>query len=171
MSELTILGIAITLLLMVVAVYRFVERVFLRDEPPHVVGSDEKLDQIDALAARRALLIREIKDIEFDYELGKIDETDYRRLRRRYQRRWLNVDRALEEAAGLNDTYLAAVEAQLEARLSAVDAQEARTPRRDRQVCPSCAAANPLGIAHCLECDASLPDAIERGVPTPAPAT
>lgn len=161
MTAITILGLALAILLMIAVLYRMVDRVFLRDEPIELDLTQDELARIDALAERRALLVRELKDIEFDHETGKIDAQDYARLTRKYQRQWLEVDRELESLAGLDTALLDSVDAELERRLAGsepTEAAPARAQRRDRRICTACGAASPREASRCFDCEAPLGD-------------
>ena len=157
MNAITILGVAVAIILMLFAIYRLIDRVFLSEERPALVGAQEALARIDALSARRALLLRELKDIEFDHETGKIDDADFRRLRKRYRSEWLKVDRELEALTGDQARYLAHVDDELDRRLESRSVGEQdRRRRRDRVICRQCGAANPTHLTECAECEQAL---------------
>jgi len=166
MTAFTILLVAAALVLALYIAYRLVDRVFIREEQPVLAGAEEHLARLDTLAERRARIQRELKDIELDHDMGKLDDDDFRRLQRRYQRRWLEVDRELESIAGLDDETLANVDEELERRLAARSIGRRRTVRRDRRVCPDCAEANPIDAATCRGCGHAL-DGERESRPSP----
>jgi len=81
----TFLLLAATIVFMIFTLYQVVDRVLLSDEEPEFAGAEVSLREIDDLSQRRTLLLRELKDIEFDYETGKIDKDDRDQLNKRYR--------------------------------------------------------------------------------------
>ncbi len=99
------------------------------------------------LLDRKASLLAAIKDIEFDYRLGKMSEEDYAELVEQYKRQ-------AEEALGrLDDRDEAEVLiAKARQRIQGEKGSEAEGER----ACPSCATANPLEARFCMSCGAEL---------------
>ena len=153
---LTILVVAIALIVTLYAGYLVIDRVLLAQEQPDLLLEDATVTQVDSLARQRALLMRELKDIELDRETSKIDDDDYQLMTRRYRNEWLRIDKKLDAVAGVTNRYLDEVERELEERLARELLGEERRPRTDRVVCGECAAANSPTARACLECGASL---------------
>ena len=139
----TFLLLAATIVFMIFTLYQVVDRVLLSDEEPEFAGAEVSLREIDDLSQRRTLLLRELKDIEFDYETGKIDKDDRDQLNKRYRGEWLKIDKALDQVSGVNEDYLARVDQELERRLSSESFGDERTAREDRWICATCGGATP----------------------------
>ncbi len=153
---LTILGVAIALIVTLYTGYLVIDRVLLAQEQPDLLLEDDTVTQLDHLAQQRAMLMRELKDIELDRETSKIDDDLYQRLTRRYRNEWLRIDKKLDAVAGVTERYLDEVERELEERLQRELLSEERRPRTDRVVCSACAAANAPSARTCDECGAPL---------------
>jgi hypothetical protein len=107
---------------------------------------DRELEQIETLSARKGAILQTLKDIEFDYETGKISEDNYDRLRRRHERKALKVMRRLDELREGDDDLLDEIDGEVAERLEqlrdqqAADAPDTATnaePRRTLE-CPAC---------------------------------
>ena len=102
------------------------------------------------LKRRRLVVYENIKDLEFEFQAGKIASEDYQALRENY----------MAEAAGL---MVASQEAEQVSAQDALIEREvaARRARRKAQstedyVCPKCGFENPLPVKFCGECGAKL---------------
>ena len=95
----------------------------------------------DAQAARRVALLA-LRDVEYDYHTGKLDETDYRAMKRQLSAEALAAMKALEE-----DGAQEALEAEI---------AEMRQGLRAGQVCETCGYRNPEGSRFCGACGSAL---------------
>lgn len=104
---------------------------------------------------RREAAVEALREIEFEYRTGKLEEEDYRELRERYGTAAVRARR--EEAA---EEEHAAPEANSEAASEA-----APSGRRDETArsCPSCASPARPGARYCARCGEPLPDAGRPG--------
>jgi len=83
--------------------------------------ADQSLDesQLRELAYQRDVTLKTLRDLDFDYQLGKLSEEDYQTLRARYAAQGVVILQQLDAAAGLSDTDLEGeVEAEVERRRS-----------------------------------------------------
>jgi hypothetical protein len=115
-------------------------------------------------------VLKAIKEIEFDYQMRKISEVDYREMVERYRARALRILGDL--AAG--DDYRALIERELRDRLAARVAAgatgvpeagatdlesgvEAQAPATlSGTACPACAATNDSDAQYCKRCGQKL---------------
>lgn len=99
------------------------------------------------LLDRKASLLAAIKDIEFDYRLGKMSEEDYAELVEQYKQQ-------AEEALGRLDDQdeTEALIAKARQRIQG----EKDSGAEDERACPSCATPNPLEARFCMNCGAEL---------------
>jgi len=108
------------------------------------------------LKRRRLVVYDNLKDLEFEYQSGKIGREDYEALRTNY----------LGEAAGL---MAATQEAELAVEQDAVVEREiaARRARRKAEAgkeytCPTCGFENPVPVKFCGECGAPIAGAKKK---------
>jgi hypothetical protein len=105
------------------------------------------------LKRRRLVVYENLKDLEFEFQAGKIAPQDYESLRQNY----------LGEAAAL----MAVAEEAEQVKLSEALIEQEVASRRARRklqppveyVCPKCGFENPLPVKFCGECGARIPTA------------
>jgi cytochrome c-type biogenesis protein CcmI len=123
-------------------------------------------DLTDAQHRKRMALLA-LRDVEYDYHAGKLDDTDYRALRAQASSEALAA--LDEEAQDAPVSAGATGRPDVEAEIAAL-----RASIREGAVCAHCAHPNPRGSRFCGECGAAIaptprPDA-PSPAPTPAPA-
>ncbi|MBV9947741.1 MAG: hypothetical protein JOZ69_12880 [Myxococcales bacterium] len=139
---------------------------------------------VDALAEQKKQLLRTLKDLESEHQLGKIDDADYEMLDARYRNEAKAVMRRMdvevspfrEEAERVARDFLkkrglgGGSDDPGDARREAADGDEAapptaRTPsaasprpegRADRAVCAACSASNEGDAAFCKQCGTTM---------------
>jgi hypothetical protein len=119
-------------------------------------------DLTDAQHRKRMALLA-LRDVEYDFHAGKLDETDYRALKAQASAEALSA--LDEEARGAAEAGRPDVEAEIAAL---------RATLREGAVCPHCAHPNPRGSRFCRECGAALARADPAGTssaPSPPGAT
>lgn len=103
------------------------------------------------LVSRRDAAYRAIKELDFEYQLGNLSESDYRGLRERYRR---------EAAAILREMDVAAEGESAADAAPSGPATPATVPpplaARADPPCPSCGEPTKAGDRCCLSCGASL---------------
>ena len=127
---------------------------------------ESELAQIEELVARKASLLQNLRDLEFDYETGKLSEEDYDRLKRQHEREAVKVMKKLDELRGEDrrDDIDEAIEARLEQLRAERDeldvSDESRTSGEDKREATGDEASvdeTPSSGRHCPECDRPLP--------------
>ncbi len=103
---------------------------------------------LDDLVGQRDAAYRGIKELDFEYELGNLSESDYRRLRQRYRTEAAATLRSLDAAAGGGDTPPSGRVASTGTAPS--DSMQAELP------CPSCGRSTEAGDRHCWGCGGQL---------------
>lgn len=83
----------------------------VRPEPPPVVVEDDRLAD---LIARKDAVLAAIKDLEFDYQVGKLSDEDYERFNQRLRRQAIGLIQQIEQEAPES----ANLDAQLEAEIA-----------------------------------------------------
>jgi len=147
-------------------------------------------DQVlDELLARREAALTAIKDLEFDYLVGKIEEADYQALDARLRSEAIAILKAIDQHTGIDSGEASArlerevarkrrksatpqsaplLEAQVEAEIAALRRQSAAPGTRPAAAsCASCGAALDAADRFCRNCGAPTrpPDGAVPGQP------
>ncbi len=114
---------------------------------PEAVRGDGPRDagRVRALEREKQMVLKAIREIEFDYQMRKIAEADYQEMTQRYRTRAMRLLRELD--AG--DDYRSLIEQELKTRLGALEAAGARA-------CAACGGANDSDAQFCKKCGATL---------------
>src|SRR5439155_16093673 len=102
------------------------------------------------LFARRDRMYGELRELEFDFRVGKVTEEDYREARENLETEAARVLRAIE-------LRTRDVAEEIER-----DIQRARSEQRRANLCPSCQAAIAPGVRFCPSCGAAQSVAARR---------
>jgi hypothetical protein len=112
------------------------------------------------LEREKASLLKALKELEFDHEMGKIGDADFREIGGQYRGRAMRVYRQLDEAGA---DYRALVEKELKARLAAQgDAPRAAPSARDGS-CSGCGTRNDADAVFCKKCGRRVTGEAEVG--------
>lgn len=103
---------------------------------------DQQDDEMTEAEARRRVSLLALRDAEYDYETGKLDEADYKAMKRQLSAEALAALKALEESDEPDV---------LEAEIAAVRNELAGVGR-----CPACRHRNPVGSRFCGACGTTL---------------
>ncbi len=131
----------------------------LRTLRPLVTPEDDRTAMIGhrtrvALEREKLLVLRTIKELEFDRAMGKLGEQDWHEMSTRLRARAARLMRQLDAGAG----YRAQIEHELAARLGPADTPAGTpdaTPLEER-VCGACQVANDPDARFCKACGAKL---------------
>ena len=138
----------VTLLWAVLWIYRTI--VALASDPPITHGTRLGGAARRELLRDKRILLKAIKELEFDHAMGKLSDADFRDLPARYRARAVAVLRRLDEGAV---TYRALIDREVQRRLGAAPAA---APGADARVCPSCGLKNDDDAAFCKSCGTRL---------------
>lgn len=129
-------------------------------------GADEKvIDELEELYARRDALYQAIKDLEMDYQAGKLSEEDYRLFRQRLRRDAAEVLRAIDARIAREKEVRERLEALVKTmreQSQAAAEDEAAAPR----YCGQCGHRVNPGDRFCSQCGAALRPAVADVSPT-----
>jgi ribosomal protein L40E len=152
-----------------VAAWRTFSPLSSRDEPvgPQMVGGRTRA----ALGREKTLVLRSIKDLEFDHAMGKVSDKDFAEMSARLRARAAGLMRQLDEG----NTYREAIEAEIEKRIGAPNkaraadaggrtlsgppsdgAAQALSRPRAAGVCASCSTQNDRDAKFCKHCGSKL---------------
>jgi hypothetical protein len=107
--------------------------------------------ELDRLLARKAMVYSNLKDLEFEYKMGRLSDGDFRRLEAGYKSEAAKLLQDLDRlgvAKDLDET----IERDIAARKAKLFPGTAEKTRR----CPSCGAESPLGKSYCADCGGKL---------------
>jgi len=102
------------------------------------------------LKRRRLVVYENLKDLEFEYQAGKIASQDYQSLRQNYLGEAATLMVASQEAEQVKET-----DAFLEREVAARRASRKAPPPQD-YICPHCGFENPVPVKFCGECGAKI---------------
>ena len=139
-------------LFLVAAVVFFVLTPILRGQFASLEREDDELTDTEA---RRRVTLLALRDVEYDYHTGKLDESDYLSLKRELSAEAL----AALEAAEQDEQGGAVPVTDIEAEIAAV-----RAGLRGGNACSSCGHLNPEGSKFCARCGQAL--ALHQATPS-----
>jgi len=148
------------------ALYRTLLPLVSREIAPRTDGLTESLRAV--LEREKLLVLRSIKELEFDRAMGKLSAKDFEEMSTRLRGRAMSLMRQLDSDGG----YRELIERELKARVAA---QPAKSPRAKRGAVPAppppvavsatntceCGASNDADAAFCKRCGLKL--SAERG--------
>ncbi|HSW39314.1 MAG TPA: zinc ribbon domain-containing protein [Acidobacteriota bacterium] len=114
-----------------------------------------KETETDRLLERKAVVYGNLRDLEFEYSMGRLSESDFRQLKAGYTN---EVSTLLETIAGLNrsDNFDATVEKDIAAHKSALYGDKQPPAGKDSR-CPKCGAPIIItGKNFCADCGGRL---------------
>jgi hypothetical protein len=100
-----------------------------------------------ALEREKTLVLRSIKDLEFDRAMGKVSEKDFTEMGARLRARAAGLMRQLDAGAG----YREQIEKEIEKRIGSMPVE---TPRKG--ICAECKTVNDLDARFCKSCGSRL---------------
>jgi hypothetical protein len=103
-----------------------------------------------ALEREKTLVLRSIKELEFDFAMGKVSQADFDEMAGRLRRRAIGLIQQLDANAGYRE--------QIEREIERLVTAPAGTPAPDVRTgtCPACATRNDRDARFCKQCGTSL---------------
>jgi hypothetical protein len=108
--------------------------------------------ELDRLFDRKAVIYRNIKDLDFEYAMGRLSDADHQQLQADYKNDAALLLQKLGQL-GASEELDNAIEKDISARKAALI-----NPNADRKTfrCPSCGAETALGKKYCADCGKRL---------------
>lgn len=125
------------------AVFRFYQLWSARSERDVLEQLDDEARALQALAATKARLLRDIKDLEFDFQTGHLSDDDYKALRGKLERQAIATLKRLDEQRGEVD-YDDVIDREYAARFgrrAEPSAKPAASPQAEASASPAAAKA------------------------------
>jgi ribosomal protein L32 len=110
--------------------------------------------EVDRLLSRKAAVYSNLKDLEFEYKMGRLSDSDFRQLQAGYKNEAAGILQNLDQlnaSENLDD----AIEKDIALRKSRLHGSEARRAK-DISRCPSCGAKIIPGKNFCADCGTRL---------------
>jgi hypothetical protein len=119
------------------------------EEPGQAVGRARA-----ALEREKRLVLRSIKELEFDFAMGKVSKSDFDEMSGRLRTRAIGLIRQLDDGIG----YRQAIDREIEARLSATPSVPPSVKQEHLEAAPTCACggSNDLDARFCKHCGNKL---------------
>ena len=151
---------AIVLVTVLMAATTIVGLAVLRTVRPLVLGDDDRTQMIGqrtraALEREKMLVLRSIKELEFDKAMGKVSTTDFDEMSGRLRTRAARLIRQLDAGGG----YRAQVEADVAKRLGDSRERDGFSRADESEVarfCAACGASRDADARFCKQCGAKL---------------
>ncbi len=129
--------------------------------PPELEAMDASGHAVDALSSRRKMLIRALKDLDNERDLGKLEAADHEQLSTKYRGDLKDVLRQIDAyLAPFRPKAEAAAQAYLRRHASAAPEKETASMEDvvvlPRSACSSCSTANEVDAVFCKKCGHSL---------------
>ena len=128
---------------------------------PLFKGTDAALDidllaetELDRLLDRKAVIYRNLKDLEFEHAMGRLSESDYRRLEADYKNDAVNILAKLD-GLGASEGLDESIEKDIASRRAKLFAPDSGR-RQETKQCPSCGAEIIAGKKFCADCGQRL---------------
>lgn len=121
---------------------------------------------VDALGEEKRRVLRQLKDLEAEHALGKIDDADYESLVARYRTDAKNVMREMDREIGPLRAEAERVAHEYLAKHGLMDGAPGADPAPeaevDRSACAKCGTSNESDAAFCKKCGAAMKAAEEK---------
>ena len=143
--------------------------------PPELEALEGVTRGVDALAARKKMLIRAIKDLENERDLGKLETADFDQLSENYRDQLKTVLKQMDETLAphrekaeqiarehLQKAGLAEKPYRGDPPPADAAAEEKKTEKSERRICSKCEASNEPDAKFCKECATSLVEKIDE---------
>lgn len=130
--------------------------------PPELEALEGATRGVDALAARKKMLIRAIKDLENERDLGKLEASDFEQLTMNSREELKTVLKRMDETLAPHRERAEAIarehlqNAGLAEKPYRGDPPPAEDKKDERRVCSKCEASNEPDAKFCKECATSL---------------
>jgi ribosomal protein L40E len=122
----------------------------LREDAPDQIGDRTRA----ALEREKTLVLRSIKELEFDRGMGKVSDGDFAEMSARLRARAARLMRQLDAGSLYRDQIEKEIAQRLEKSGSVAPA--ATSPAPTHSVCPGCSAVNDPDASFCKKCGARL---------------
>ncbi len=124
-----------------------------------IIGEEEiplPVDDLDELYAKRDAIYEAIKELELDYQVGKLSEEDYKRFSARLKREAAEILRRIDEFPKRQAQIRARLEARIQALKQGLSGAPAPVAVSPASPVPSVASSHVEAPKFCTQCGAPL---------------
>lgn len=137
---------------------------FLESRPDQIRREllDREFRELEELTARKSVLLQTLRDIESDYETGKLSEEDYENMKEEYERRAVRIMQKIDDlrtGADVEEDLDALIEEALESSDEPASPDEPSPSQSDHDAsvpCPACGTAVEPRDRFCSQCGEPL---------------
>jgi hypothetical protein len=122
-----------------------------KDDAPESLGERTRA----GLEREKTLVLRSIKELEFDRGMGKVSEKDFAEMSARLRARATRLMRQLDAGS----LYREQIEKEIEQRLGKAGVAPAPAKKQSQNECAACAATNDVDAKFCKSCGTRLESA------------
>jgi hypothetical protein len=142
---------SLVILLMAVGLVVFLSEPLVRRPSGHGM-SDDETREVERLSLQKETLYTAIRDLDFDFQTGKVDDQDYAELRHRLEGEALQILQQIDSV-----DPLATLDRDLESQILMLRQQQAsNTSLPGQKACPGCGGILQGGENFCPSCGQSL---------------
>ena len=110
--------------------------------------------EFDRLLDRRAVIYGNLSDLEFEYKMGRLSDSDYEQLGARYKNEAAGILQRLDKLSA-SENIDKAIEKEVAAHKGGRHASGTK-PAQQAPLCPSCGAEVLAGKKYCADCGCKL---------------
>jgi rRNA maturation endonuclease Nob1 len=110
--------------------------------------------ELDRLLNRKAVVYTNLKDLDFEFKMGRLSESDYQRLEAGYKAEAVSILKKLD-TLGVEQDLDEAVDREIVSRRARL-APASRDAKQPASTCPSCGSLTPAGKRFCADCGHQL---------------
>jgi hypothetical protein len=107
--------------------------------------------ELDRLLNRKAIVYSNLKDLEFEYKMGRLSDPDFRRLEAGFKAEAAVILQKLDQL-GMEDNFDDTIEKEIAIRKEKLRPSGAPSRSREPGQCPSCGAELIAGKKFCADC-------------------
>jgi hypothetical protein len=120
-------------------------------EPRHYLAVDLLAEtELDRLSDRKAVIYRSLRDLEFEHGMGRLSETDFKRLEAEYKNEAASILQKLDQLDA-SEKLDEKIEKDIASRKSKLYTSDSK-PAQESLRCPSCGAEVIPGKKFCADC-------------------
>jgi rRNA maturation endonuclease Nob1 len=119
---------------------------------PNDIPAPDPVSPTRHLEERRAAIYENLRDLQFEYRVGKLSDTDYQQTKLALQKELAAVIGEIQQVVSAMGTAAASAKPVAASATVMAASGAIRTPAKGAFVCPHCGADFPVALKFCGEC-------------------